>query len=371
MKSTATPEPSTPRPHKLLAARQAGGAAPWIILVVVVLGLLGVLTLWGPGRGVPDETEAPSNAAAAPADTDISGTLEELGDLLIKAAENKRDIQPLIDRLDKVLAEHPDSAEAHTLHAQMLLEAGRPADALAAFQASLKIQPRNAQLNQVAGDLALNLKEYEDARHHYEQAMSIEPTNSKHAVSLANLQVRLNEDDAAIETLLTVLRRDSQLHSAYALMADIYAKKNKLQLALEQTQRAIDTAPESSPNTRTVYVLKRASLLRRDNQPAESLAALNALSPEAHLQPTVLRDIATSWAMLGKPQMAAELYERVLTADPSSAHAAAQAANWRIKAGDLDAAKQHLQSLRRIDPRHESLIDLENKLRESSSAIAE
>ena len=342
-----------------------------MILVVILIALLGAMALWGPDRGVPGTADPVEDAVSTSADSGIQETLEELGELLNQAAENKRDIQPLIDRLETVLVDHPDSAQAHTLHAQMLLQAERPSEALDAFQASLKIEPRNAPLNKMAGDLAMGIKEYDDARNHYEQALSIEPGNGKHAVSLANLQFRLNEDDAATETLLTALRRDSGLHSAHALLSDIYAKKNKLQLALDQIQRAIDTTPDSSPNTKTVYALKRASLLRRDNQPAESLAVLNALTPEPHLQPTVLRDIATSWAMLGKPQMAAELYERVLSADPSSAHAAAQAANWRIKSGDIKTADQHVQTLRRINPRHEALDDLAKMVRDELTAQAD
>ncbi len=357
--------------HTPLAARHAGGAAPWLFLVIVVIVMLGAMNLFGPGRGAPDSVEPTGDEKIASVQNDIILALEILGDQFNQAAENGRDMQPLIDQIQKLIADHSDSAEAHTLHGQMLLQAERPADALAAFQASLKLEPRNAALNQMAGNLAANLKDFEAARHHYEQAMSIEPNTGKHAVSLANLQVKLDEDDPAIETLLTALRRDSGLHSAYALLSDIYAKKNKLQLALDQIQRAIDTAPESSPNTRTVYVLKRASLLRRDNQPAESLAALNALTPEAHLQPTVLRDTATSWAMLGKPEMAAELYERVLSADPSSAHAAAQAAGWRIKTGELDIANQHIKTLRRINPRDESLADLTAKLQDVTQTSAE
>lgn len=335
---------------------------PWLILVGVVIALLAALALVGPGRGKNAATDS-NTPPASPADGQaITETLQELGDQLSQAVENSRDLDPLLDRLNQLLAEHPDVAEAHTLHAQMLLEAGRPEDALVAFQSSLKIQPRQASLHQVSGDLAMNLKQYEDARHHYEQARSIEPGSGRYAISLANLQLKLNEDDQALETLLTALRRDSGLHGAYALLADIYAKKNKLQLALDQSQRAIETAPAESVNTIAVYTIKRAALLRRNNQPAESLAALNALSPPAHLQSKILQDTATSWAMLGKPQMAAELYENVLRADPSSDLAAAQAAAWRIKADDPEAAKQHLQTLRRINPRHEAILELESKL---------
>ncbi len=356
--------------HTLPSRRAFGGAAPWLILVVVVLAGLGALALWGPGRGGPGPAD-PKDTAAPLMDAETLGQeLAGIGDLFSQAMENQRDMQPVIDRLDKLVAQQP-TAKAHTLHGQVLMYAGRSAEALAAFEASLELQPRKVNTHRLAGNLAMKLEQYDKARHHYEQARSIEPGKGEHAVYLANLQVKLNEDDQAQATLLTALRRDSQLHSAYALLSDIYTKKNKLGLALDQIQRAIETVPANNPNLRTVYVLKRAAILRRDNQPAESLATLNALPSDTRMQPKVLRDTATSWVMLGKPKMAAELYEQVLRIDPSSDLAAAEAARWRIKVGDTDAARGLLKTLRRINPRYEALVELEQKLGELDSTPTE
>ncbi len=358
-------QPDTTHPKYTPANRRHTGAAMrWLLLVVVVLAILGASALWGPGRGGPDPADPNANAPA-PADLQAINTeLEALGDLFGQVIENQRDPQPVIERIDKLLASHPDSAEAHMLRSQALLYDGQSEEALLALQASLKLKPRQAKAHRLAGNLAMKLQQYEDARHHYEQAMTIEPGNGESAVFLANIQLKLNENDQAAATLLTALRRNSELHSAYALLSDVYAKKNKLQLALDQAHRAIETAPTDNPNLRTAYTLKRAALLRRNNQPAESLAVLEALPADARLETNVLRDTATCWAMLGKPAMAAELYERVLKVDPSSDLAAAQAASWRIKAGDMDAARSHVQTLRRINPRHDALIELERKLNE-------
>ena len=354
--------PSSPVIVSRRGRRRSGSAAPWLILVVVVLGLLGALAIWGPGRGTTGSVDTKSDSGATADSKGIADELETLGDRFIQASENGRDIQPLIDRVEGLIAKHGDSAEAHTLHAQMLLEAGRPGEGLKAFEAALAVQPREARVHQMAGDLAMNLGQYEVARHHYEQALSIEPGSGRYAVSLANLQFKLHEDDRAVATLLTALRRDSKLHGAYMLLSDIYAGQNKLGLALDQAGRAIDSVPAGDTRTRSIYVVKRAALLRRDNRPAESLAALQGLALQGGLESLILRDTARSWGMLGKPGMAAEVYERVLRADPSSDLAAAEAARWRIKAGDLEAARKHVEALRRINPRHEALEGLDKAL---------
>ncbi|MEZ6191542.1 MAG: tetratricopeptide repeat protein [Phycisphaerales bacterium] len=269
--------------------------------------------------------------------------------------DNQRDAGPLIDRIDRFLADHPDAADAYTLRGQALIYAGRSEEALKSFGRSLELKPRQAGVQVIAGTTAMGLERYEESLKHYETALSIDPGNGVNAVYLANVQQKIGQDDEAVTTLLTALRRDSSLHGAYALLSDIYAKQNKLAMAIDQIESAIETAPEDNQSAHTAYTVKRAALLRRDNRPAEAIAALEALPPEARLRPEVLRDTATGWAMLGKPAMAAELYERALAVDPSSDTAAAEAARWWIKAGNTDAARRCLQLLQRINPRHESI----------------
>lgn len=333
-----------------------------MIAVVVVVALLGVMALWGPGRGASQQA-VPDSAGSTPPDAaSLDAELAELGDMFALVMDNKREAQPLIDRIDRLLADHPDTAGAYTLRGQVLIYAGRRDEALASLERSLELQPRQAQVQVLAGSAAMGLERYEEAIKHYTTALSIEPENGVNAVYLANVQQRVGLDDEAVTTLLTALRRDSKLHSAYALLSDIYAKQNKVSLALDQIDRAIESAEEKNTPARTAYTIKRAALLRRDNRPAEAIAALEALPPEVRFRPDVLRDTATGWAMLGKPGMAAELYEHVLTADPSSDLAAAEAARWWIKADNSDAARRNLQTLRRINPRHEAVNELDAKL---------
>jgi tetratricopeptide (TPR) repeat protein len=338
---------------------EAGGATPWLITGLLLLAAIVAVALWGPGRG-DESVDTPTDPPPAHADPQaLDAELTELGDLFGLVMDNKRDAQPLIDRIDRLIADYPDLAAAHMLRGQVLMYTGRLDPALASMDRSLEIEPRQADVHLLAGTMAMQMDRVEVARYHYEQALAIEPDNGRHAVFLANVQHKLGQDDEAVATLLAALRRDSQLHSAYALMSDIYTKQNKLGMALDQIERAIEATPVDNPRTHVAYSLKRAALFRRDNQPAESLAVLGALPPDARLRPDVLRDTATSWALLGKPALAAEHYENVLTVDPSNDHAAAEAARWWIKAGDTEAAGRNLQTLRRINPRHPAIPELD------------
>jgi tetratricopeptide (TPR) repeat protein len=343
----------------------------WLIFGLVVLALLGAIVLWAPGRGgSPKPGPAPSAPPTSAEIEAINAELAELGDLFGQAMDNDRDMRPVLDRIDRFIADHPDTAGAYTLRGQVLAYAGRTEAALESLQQSLKLQPRQADVQVLAGTAAMGLQRYEEARKHYETALSIEPDNGKYAVYLANVQQRLGQDDEAVTTLLIALRRDSKLHSAYALLSDIYAKQNKVSMALDQIDRTLEATPVTDAGMRTAYTLKRAALLRRDNKPAEALATLEALPADARLRAEVLRDTATCWAMLGKPAMAAEMYERVLTADPSNDTAAAEAAQWWLKADNPEAALNNLNALRRINPRHPAISDLESKLRTPESTPA-
>ncbi len=344
--------------------RMRGSAGAWILLAVVLLALVAALAVWGPGRGSREQVKQDTSAAQATSLDDAMDELEVLGTLLNQARDNGQDVQTLIDRVDAVIQDHPDLAAAHTQRGLILMFAGRGDESLLAFEASLKSDPRQPKVQSLAGGVAMQLKRYEDARHHFEQAVSIEPGNGKHAIGLAMAQLNLGEEDQAVQTLLSAIRRDDGLHQAYMTLSDIYAMQNKTGLALSQIERAIELAPEDESGLLVAYTRKRAGLLRRDNKPGESLAALTALPPSAQLEPAVMLDTATSWMMLGKPAMAAEVYERALKLDPSNDLAAAQAARWRIKAGDPDIARKHIETLHRINPRYSDLEELDRALRE-------
>ncbi len=328
----------------------------WIIIAFFVFAFLiapFIFSFQSPG---PRPTIPPLGPPPPPAEVQaLNDALADLGDQFGLAMENNRDVGPLIERLDQIIADYPDAAPAYTLKGQMLMFAGRLTETVDAFEHSLQIDPDQANIHQLVGSAQMKLGHLEAAVEHYKKALELEPDQTNHAIFLANAQFKLEQYDDAIQTLEQAIRHDSQLHSAYALLSDIYAKQGKTGLALDQIDRAIEAMPADKARLNIAYILKRAALLRHDNQPAESLALLNRLPAEAQLSPAVLQAVAETWDMLGKPAMAADRYQRVLAADPTNDHAAAEAAKWNLKAGNKEAARQDVKTLQRINPRHPSL----------------
>ena len=335
-----------------------GSAIPWLILsLLVAAGLLVWVLLASPGKR--HKPVVPSLTPPTDADTEaMHNQLAELGDQFGQVLEHQRDAGPLIERIDALIVKYPQSAEAHTLRGQVLIYAGRLDEALDSLERSLKLNPEQANVHLLAGTAASKLDRLEDAARHYAEAVKLQPDVGTNAIFLATIQHKLGRDYEAVPTLLTAIQHDAKLHGAYALLSDIYAEQGKLDLAQAQIKRAIDALNDPDSRVYVIYTLKRAALLRRADQPGESLALLDALPAAEQQRPDVLRDIAESWGMLGKPEMAARRYELALQVDPSNDHAAAEAVRWWLKADDTEAAERNLKALRRINPRHPALPEL-------------
>ncbi len=342
------------------AARRGQTAGLWIAAcLAAVLIVLAYAYFTSGSRSSDPVIPSLTGPPPTPEQQALDDQLAELGDLFGQVMEHNRDVAPLIERIDALLSKHPDLAAGHTLRGQTLMFASRLDEALQALERSLAIEPEQAGIHQLAGAAAEKLDRLEAAREHYEAALRLQPDSGSYAIFLANAQHKLDRDYDAIPTLTGAIQRNSKLHGAYALLSDIYASQDKPDAALAQIDRALNAVDDPESPVHVVYTIKRAAVLRLDDQPAESLAALTALPAMAQLRPDVMRDVAESWDMLGKPAMAASHYEQALGADPSNDHAAAQAVHWWLKAGDAAAAGRNLKTLRRINPRHPNLPRLD------------
>jgi hypothetical protein len=76
-----------------------------------------------------------------------------------------------------------------------------------------------------------------------------------------------------------------------------------------------------------------------------------------------MHDMAICWSLLGKPDEAALIYERAAAETLTRWDMYAEAAHWRIKAGDRDTAIQLLDTVRRLNPRAPVIAQLEEQLR--------
>jgi Tfp pilus assembly protein PilF len=141
-------------------------------------------------------------------------------------------------------------------------------------------------------------------------------------------------------------------------------------VAIEKIDRALDETPlkDHRPGGKfDGYLRKKAALLCQFNRFDEALAALKALDTQAKLDPDVVEQKAVCQMMLGHPDAAAQEYAAALAVNnldstTPDARLLAGAARWALKAGNKDAARQYLATLRTVSPASPDLAALEKQL---------
>ncbi len=350
--------------------RRSGRTTVSVLLVVAVVGLVAGL-LWV-GRGetdTPTETSSTGEGAGAAVfdEERAAAELERLQARISTVIEAKADPGDLLADARRYVERYPKLAAGRTALAQLLMFAGRWDEALEQFERSLELDPKQPEVRLFAGTLSRQAGRLEDAQRHYSQAVGLEPSNGRYRLHLARVYVDQQRYDEARQTLLEALRLEAGLHEAYAALAELYARQGKFEMAMGQIDRALERAPTDASRHREMYLRQKATLLRRMNEPAEALAVLRALPSQTLLEPGVSRELAACWAMLGEPQRAAWHYEQSLIVDPTRADAAAEAARWYLEAGMPDEARRNLDQLRKLEPRHGALSELQERLSRAES----
>ena len=278
-----------------------------------------------------------------------------------------------VEAVHRLVEQHPKFAAGRALLAKVLIDTDQPRLALEQLTVSLDLDANQPELRCLAGNVAENLDQLDVAAKHYSQAIGLDPRNGRYRLHLANVRLRRHGFDEAKTLLLEALAVDSSLHEAHAALSDIYARQNKLSLALDQIRKALEVlqrAPTTDYDTRVAYSLKRARLQRRDGRPTAALTQLRQLGPKATVDLKVLEEMAICLANPGRFVEAAQIYELPLVRFPLEWRYRAKAAHWRLRAGDLEAFHRHLHILRQVDPDLPIIAELEREL-ELKKSLAE
>ena len=338
-----------------------------LILAAATIGVLGLAYYRVSRPTEPAARPDPAQRAREQAQRE----LQQLQQLYTQTRTDRNTLKPLVQSVRRLVERHPQFAAARTMLAQVLLDTDQPREALAQLTAGLELDANQPEIHCMAGVVAQNLDELDVAAHHFSQAVGLDKRNGRYRVHLASLYLRRHQFDEAERLLLEALLVDSSLHAAHAALSDIYASQNKLSLALDQIRKALECTPTPERSKYVVYVRKQGRLQLRDGRPDDALRALQALSLKEQFEPDVMADMATCRAYQSHFGRAAELYERATTLFPAEARFLAQAAHWRLRAGDLVAFEHHLRALRRLDPNLPIIAELERQKARQESRESE
>jgi len=152
--------------------------------------------------------------------------------------------------LTKMLEWTPNDADGWYLLGRTKYNENRFAEAVSAFQQSLKLDPRNVKAEDNLGLSFAGLGRNEEAIAAYRQAMAWQAQaplkNPGPYVNLASLLIDQNRSGEAVSHLLQAIEIAPRESRAHALLGKAYARLEQFPKAQTELEKAIELSPESS-----------------------------------------------------------------------------------------------------------------------------
>jgi tetratricopeptide (TPR) repeat protein len=151
--------------------------------------------------------------------------------------------QAAISIYRRLLVEKPDDLPARIEMAQLMNENGQPEEAAKEVEKVLAVQPSNARLLELAGDIHFTAKP-ELAAEYYQRAMQIEPANIRARVQFGASLVRSMKFEQAIPILNEAIARAPSNYSAHANLGTAYFKLKQYAPSAREFIWLINSKPE-------------------------------------------------------------------------------------------------------------------------------
>jgi hypothetical protein len=190
---------------------------------------------------------------------------DEMGDLWIQVlTRSASDRDTLVDRIrPKVLAEdaigyermiesEPDSVALHNDAAQLYLELGRPADAVAHFATVARLAPESSPAHFNLGTALALAGRAGEAIDRLRLALRIDSAYGPAHSNLGGVLLQQGRPDEALGHLREAVHLDPANVQAYTSMADAYAAIGRFDLAVQ----AVETALRLNPPAEVVVALR-------------------------------------------------------------------------------------------------------------------
>ena len=239
---------------------------------------------------------------ADPANVDA---LELLGEALVASGK----ASDALARVDAALAKHADAAELNRLRGDLLLGAGRSADAREAYAKAARLDPKLASA--VAGLATIQAQEGDlaGAIERFDAAAALAPDSTSYAYSAAQLSLQLGRSEDAEARLRAIVKRDAGHAGARNDLAWILAESKReldTALLLAQEARRIDASPEVLDTLGFVHLQRGES--------AAAVAALEQATQAQQASPSIRYRLGVALSQTGDKARAREMLQAAVAA---------------------------------------------------------
>jgi Tfp pilus assembly protein PilF len=294
------------------------------------------------GKAAP--APPPKDAAEAKARHDSAVAYNE-GVAALKA----KDMPTATAKFEQAATVDPKLAEAHAILAGLYLEQHRPADALAAADRALALEPGKPRVMIDRYQALRGLGDKQRAAQALAELAASHPGPELArdvAVSLYNEAadaLREKHVEDATADLKRAIEVDRTLEPAYGALANIYLTKQDHRAALDVADRWVAAAPQSLSALQLRYKVL-ADL--KDPRAQQAKAAMDSAKGDAS---NPLNHGIELYNGNRIPE-ATKVFESVLQADPKNARAHYMLGLCYTNTGDLARAKEHLEAFLQLAP---------------------
>ena len=244
-----------------------------------------------------------------------------------------------------ILKQAPDDARALSLYGLALMEGGRPSEAEAPLRRAVAIEPGNPNYRLNLAELFLKIGEEETGVAQLRQINAEHPKFAPAFARLGRLHVNNQDLNAAAEALDAALQANpGDLQSAQLLARALAALKN-----FGAAYYVLDHAEQIDPdNIDTIKLRLEVARTRRDIPAMQALAGrLTKLAPE---NSEGWRDLAATLFEGGLFEDAALAFEKAMSISGRDAESLSRLASVAIQALDFEKAETALDEAERIAP---------------------
>lgn len=281
----------------------------------------------------------------------------------------------------------PTALQTRYVDAQVTFAENNSLRARELVQAVLKAAPKDARLLQFAGTIEAQLNSPSQAAAYLNKALSLSPDLVTARRLLAKTNLRMGQDERALEVLRPLLGPESRDAEAFTLAAEaalaggdlkaaelLFARAKALQpedakvrtalaltqLSKGQTEEGVAELKRIAAGDKDVVAdLALISALLRRNDLDGALKAIAALAVKEPKNPRTPHMRGRVLLMKRDQAGARKSFEDALALDPAFFPATASLATLDYTSGKPDAARQRLEEVLKADPRHlQALISL-------------
>jgi pilus assembly protein FimV len=220
---------------------------------------------------------------------------------------------------------------------RMLLKRGMLDEAVQVFRKALKVDPNNTELVDSLVTALLEAKDYDNATQIVEAALEASPSNARMIASLGRIQLARGDARAARTTLERALGADANEPSVREALAELYLKQNEPDRALEMVTPLVERALGRGERAAAVEMLSR--IIRIESGHAPTLERLVAVYTRLNEETNILSSMAAlAEAHVSRMRFddAAKVLERLIQREPQNAQHRNKLQFVRTQMGGLD-----------------------------------